>query len=177
MSTAPENEQEKSRPPPNRRRDKPQLSCNLCRRLKSVTIRQRCRRVLTLWRCRRKCDRRHPCGLCKARGVAPHCTFVATDQPTESPELQSALPAPSDESVHDAVCQLEQMISQLQIPSGEAEKMVAILAKVRYWHCCGLNLRALTLTRRADLPAEDPRSIARHCERPKKTTDGYRRSG
>ncbi|KAI0160229.1 hypothetical protein GGR57DRAFT_411479 [Xylariaceae sp. FL1272] len=51
------------RPPPNRRRDKPQLSCNLCRRRKL------------------RCDRQHPCSNCKKRGLGSSCTY-ATGLPT-----------------------------------------------------------------------------------------------
>ncbi|KAI8635448.1 hypothetical protein F5Y19DRAFT_407806 [Xylariaceae sp. FL1651] len=49
---------QRPRPPPNRRRDKPQLSCNLCRRRKL------------------KCDRQHPCSTCKKRGLGPSCTYI-----------------------------------------------------------------------------------------------------
>ncbi|KAI0880101.1 fungal-specific transcription factor domain-containing protein [Annulohypoxylon maeteangense] len=44
-------------PPPNRRRDKPQLSCNPCRRRKV------------------KCDRQQPCRTCSMRGLAMACTY------------------------------------------------------------------------------------------------------
>ncbi|KAI8944684.1 hypothetical protein F4801DRAFT_599409 [Xylaria longipes] len=49
---------QRPRPPPNRRRDKPQLSCNLCRRRKL------------------RCDRQHPCATCKKRGLESSCTYV-----------------------------------------------------------------------------------------------------
>ncbi|KAI0911837.1 hypothetical protein F4823DRAFT_264373 [Ustulina deusta] len=55
------------RPPPNRRRDKPQLSCNLCRRRKL------------------KCDRNHPCSTCEKRGIGPSCTYVASNIPPTPP--------------------------------------------------------------------------------------------
>ncbi|KAI1106382.1 hypothetical protein F4804DRAFT_41599 [Jackrogersella minutella] len=44
-------------PPPNRRRDKPQLSCTPCRRRKV------------------KCDRGTPCRTCSVRGMAMSCTY------------------------------------------------------------------------------------------------------
>ncbi|KAI5864023.1 hypothetical protein GGS23DRAFT_562623 [Durotheca rogersii] len=44
-------------PPPNRRRDKPQLSCNLCRRRKV------------------KCDRQQPCKTCTLRGLGASCFY------------------------------------------------------------------------------------------------------
>ncbi|KAI1200524.1 hypothetical protein F5X97DRAFT_292929 [Nemania serpens] len=49
---------QRPRPPLNRRRDKPQLSCNLCRRRKM------------------RCDRHHPCSTCERRGLASSCTYV-----------------------------------------------------------------------------------------------------
>ncbi|KAI2467466.1 hypothetical protein F4781DRAFT_308912 [Annulohypoxylon bovei var. microspora] len=44
-------------PPPNRRRDKPQLSCTPCRRRKV------------------KCDRQQPCRTCSIRGLSMACTY------------------------------------------------------------------------------------------------------
>ncbi|KAK5624618.1 hypothetical protein RRF57_000334 [Xylaria bambusicola] len=54
---------QRPRPPPNRRRDKPQLSCNLCRRRKL------------------KCDRNHPCSTCEKRGIGSSCTYVINNIP------------------------------------------------------------------------------------------------
>ncbi|KAJ5090891.1 hypothetical protein N7532_009575 [Penicillium argentinense] len=45
-------------PPPSRRRDKPQLSCNLCRRRKL------------------RCDRGQPCGSCVHRDLSHSCTYL-----------------------------------------------------------------------------------------------------
>ncbi|ORY69646.1 uncharacterized protein BCR38DRAFT_419689 [Pseudomassariella vexata] len=60
-------------PPPNRRRDKPQLSCNTCRRQKV------------------KCDRQQPCSTCVNRGHSQSCTYPsgtvlqnAPDRPKEN---------------------------------------------------------------------------------------------
>ncbi|KAI3328855.1 hypothetical protein HD806DRAFT_480898 [Xylariaceae sp. AK1471] len=62
------------RPPPNRRRDKPQLSCNLCRRRKL------------------RCDRQHPCSTCKKRGLGSSCTYAASEtSSTPSPGVQDRL--------------------------------------------------------------------------------------
>jgi hypothetical protein len=58
---------------------------------------------------------------------------VVTQPPVEPTKLP-ALPSPCVERVRDAVYELEQMVSQLQIPASEAEKMVAILTKVRCWY-------------------------------------------
>ncbi|KAI0901360.1 fungal-specific transcription factor domain-containing protein [Annulohypoxylon nitens] len=53
-------------PPPNRRRDKPQLSCNPCRRRKV------------------KCDRQQPCRTCSMRGLAMACTYPdAASRPSD----------------------------------------------------------------------------------------------
>ncbi|KAJ5675992.1 hypothetical protein N7462_008889 [Penicillium macrosclerotiorum] len=53
-----EPQQLRSLPPPSRRRDKPQLSCSLCRRRKL------------------RCDRGHPCGSCLHRGLSLSCTYA-----------------------------------------------------------------------------------------------------
>ncbi|KAF2968786.1 hypothetical protein GQX73_g4838 [Xylaria multiplex] len=58
---------QRPRPPPNRRRDKPQLSCNLCRRRKL------------------RCDRNHPCSTCEKRGIGSSCTYVANNAPSTPP--------------------------------------------------------------------------------------------
>ncbi|KAI0112776.1 hypothetical protein F4776DRAFT_656807 [Hypoxylon sp. NC0597] len=53
-------------PPPNRRRDKPQLSCNPCRRRKV------------------KCDRQQPCRTCSLRGLTMACVYPdATSRPSD----------------------------------------------------------------------------------------------
>nr|UPQ41315.1 GAL4-like Zn(II)2Cys6 (or C6 zinc) binuclear cluster DNA-binding domain [Hypoxylon sp. CO27-5] len=53
-------------PPPNRRRDKPQLSCNPCRRRKV------------------KCDRQQPCRTCSLRGLTMSCIYPdATSRPSD----------------------------------------------------------------------------------------------
>ncbi|KAI1259321.1 hypothetical protein F5Y18DRAFT_420863 [Xylariaceae sp. FL1019] len=73
-----------SRPPPNRRREKPQLSCNLCRRRKL------------------RCDRQHPCSNCKARdeyaSIFSSCTYV------------TGLPTSPSASVQDRLRRLEDLV-------------------------------------------------------------------
>ncbi|KAJ2997855.1 hypothetical protein NUW58_g516 [Xylaria curta] len=72
---------QRPRPPPNRRRDKPQLSCNLCRRRKL------------------RCDRQHPCSTCKKRGLELSCTYVA-----------SSVPSPPPSGVQDRLRHLENLV-------------------------------------------------------------------
>ncbi|KAL4881188.1 fungal-specific transcription factor domain-containing protein [Aspergillus karnatakaensis] len=82
-----------SRIPPkaSRRRDKPQLSCNQCRRRKS------------------RCDRQRPCSSCSTRGQM--CTYSESSGTTSHLE-----PSRTTGSVHDRIVQLERMVMSL-IPS------------------------------------------------------------
>ncbi|KAF2278074.1 uncharacterized protein EI97DRAFT_432150 [Westerdykella ornata] len=73
--------------PPSRRRDKPVLSCSLCRRRKL------------------KCDRQQPCQSCVQRGLSLACTYVQRDVGHGS----KAAP----ESVHDRIDQLERLVTAL----------------------------------------------------------------
>ncbi|KAL4866278.1 hypothetical protein BDV12DRAFT_137809 [Aspergillus spectabilis] len=78
----------KIHPKASRRRDKPQLSCNQCRRRKS------------------KCDRQCPCSCCSARGQL--CTYPessATPRPSE--------PSRAAISVHDRIIQLERLVMSM----------------------------------------------------------------
>ncbi|PTU24595.1 hypothetical protein P175DRAFT_0426375 [Aspergillus ochraceoroseus IBT 24754] len=79
-------------PPINRRRDKPQLSCSLCKRRKL------------------KCDRGVPCSTCTRRGLSLSCTY-----PSSTP-LQSGKTVvyPSTTSMHDRVAQLEKLVMSLK---------------------------------------------------------------
>lgn len=70
MSDQNESRRTRPRPPPNRRRDKPQLSCNFCRRGKL------------------KCDRVQPCKNCSRRGLDAQCIFITTP-PTTGPNRRS----------------------------------------------------------------------------------------
>ncbi|CZR67365.1 related to fungal specific transcription factor [Phialocephala subalpina] len=69
------------------RRDKPQLSCNLCKRRKV------------------RCDRQTPCGTCSRRGLASSCVYNADAQ-------QSILPRPAG-TVHERIQQLESLVISL----------------------------------------------------------------
>ncbi|KAF2108252.1 fungal-specific transcription factor domain-containing protein [Lophiotrema nucula] len=78
--------------PPSRRRDKPILSCNLCRRRKL------------------KCDRQQPCKTCLDRGLSLSCAYTRS------------IPSSSHESkghnVHDRIDQLERLVSTLMNQNG-----------------------------------------------------------
>ncbi|KAI0181731.1 hypothetical protein GGR52DRAFT_53381 [Hypoxylon sp. FL1284] len=72
-------------PPPNRRRDKAQLSCNLCRRRKV------------------KCDRQRPCRTCSLRGLAVSCSYP--------PDATSSRPSDRDPStVQNRIRELESLV-------------------------------------------------------------------
>ncbi|KAI1653660.1 hypothetical protein F4813DRAFT_383088 [Daldinia decipiens] len=75
-------------PPPNRRRDKPQLSCNSCRRRKV------------------KCDRQQPCRTCTLRGLAASCSYPpdATSRP---------LDRDANSTVQNRICELEGLVHTL----------------------------------------------------------------
>ncbi|KAI0882950.1 putative fungal-specific transcription factor [Annulohypoxylon maeteangense] len=79
---------------PNRRRDKPQLSCNLCRRRKL------------------RCDRQQPsCSSCLLRGQA--CTY-AENQGLAMPPDRTAVP-----SLHNRIVYLESLVKSL-MPNPQA---------------------------------------------------------
>ncbi|KAJ8117619.1 hypothetical protein OPT61_g1221 [Boeremia exigua] len=73
--------------PPSRRRDKPIVSCILCRRRKL------------------KCDRQQPCKTCVDRGLAMSCTYVRN-----TPVAQESQ---APHSVHDRIDQLEKLVTSL----------------------------------------------------------------
>ncbi|EFQ96790.1 fungal specific transcription factor domain-containing protein [Nannizzia gypsea CBS 118893] len=82
------------RPKPSRRRDKPQLSCNLCRRRKS------------------RCDRQQPCSTCLARGQT--CVYVENHPTLTKPSVPLGTTAPSaPHAVHDRLVQLERLVMSL----------------------------------------------------------------
>ncbi|KAI0592681.1 fungal specific transcription factor domain containing protein [Pyrenophora tritici-repentis] len=73
--------------PPSRRRDKPILSCTLCRRRKL------------------KCDRLQPCKTCVDRGLSLSCAYVRSAPPSKEPKVPN--------SVHDRINQLEKLVTNL----------------------------------------------------------------
>ncbi|KAB8230051.1 putative transcription factor [Aspergillus alliaceus] len=76
-----------------RRRDKPQLSCNPCRRRKS------------------RCDRQQPCSYCSTRGQI--CTYVDNPNITGPSKPQPA----SAPGVHERLVQLERLVVSLMADS------------------------------------------------------------
>ncbi|CAI6337991.1 unnamed protein product [Periconia digitata] len=76
--------------PPSRRRDKPILSCNLCRRRKL------------------KCDRQQPCKACVGRGLSLSCTYTRVAQ--KSPATAEA---GASSNVYDRINQLEKLVTTL----------------------------------------------------------------
>lgn len=73
--------------PPSRRRDKPIVSCTLCRRRKL------------------KCDRQSPCKTCVDRGLALSCTYMRNVPAAQEPK--------APHSVHDRIDQLEKLVTSL----------------------------------------------------------------
>ncbi|KAI0016426.1 fungal-specific transcription factor domain-containing protein [Xylariomycetidae sp. FL0641] len=85
----------RDRPPPNRRRDKPQLSCHACRRRKL------------------RCDRHRPCSNCakQRRGATSSCTYASSPETIASGSLtRSTKPAVH---VHDRLRDLENLVVSL----------------------------------------------------------------
>jgi len=73
--------------PPSRRRDKPIVSCTLCRRRKL------------------KCDRQQPCKTCMDRGLALSCIYTRNAPAAQEPK--------APHSVHDRIDQLEKLVTTL----------------------------------------------------------------
>ncbi|KAF6824637.1 fungal specific transcription factor [Colletotrichum plurivorum] len=84
------------RPPPNRRRDKPQLSCNLCRRRKL------------------KCDRRQPCQTCSHRGLP--CTYATNNAPAAG--VAQHTPGRPRTNVQARLAQLEDLVVSMMDDQG-----------------------------------------------------------
>ncbi|CAI7617256.1 unnamed protein product [Penicillium crustosum] len=91
------------RPKPSRQRDKPQLSCNPCRRRKS------------------RCDRQNPCSCCSSRGQI--CTYADTSGCTGISKPQSAAAPPG---VHDRLVQLERLVVSLMSDSANKGQPVSV---------------------------------------------------
>ncbi|KAJ5398468.1 hypothetical protein N7465_008957 [Penicillium sp. CMV-2018d] len=88
----------KLQPPPSRRRDKPQLSCNSCR-----------------WR-KVRCDRLRPCSNCSSRGLGSSCVYTNTATSGASSPAQAAshgrLKVPAT-NMQDRINRLESLVLKL----------------------------------------------------------------
>ncbi|PVI00613.1 hypothetical protein DM02DRAFT_562708 [Periconia macrospinosa] len=76
--------------PPSRRRDKPILSCSLCRRRKL------------------KCDRQQPCKACVGRGLSLSCTYTRF-----TPKPSATADSSASTNVYDRIDQLEKLVTTL----------------------------------------------------------------
>ncbi|KAL4977306.1 hypothetical protein BDW66DRAFT_132668 [Aspergillus desertorum] len=84
---------QRPRPPPNRRRDKVQLSCDPCRHRKL------------------RCDRQHPCGACSRRGLTSSCNYVTTC--SSMPDAQRSVAPRQSTSLHGRISELESLVVTL----------------------------------------------------------------
>ncbi|KAH6974592.1 putative Zn(II)2Cys6 transcription factor [Ilyonectria sp. MPI-CAGE-AT-0026] len=99
------------RPPPNRRRDKVQLSCEPCRHQKL------------------RCDRQHPCGACSRRGLINSCNYVTASSSTpdaQRSDAQRPVAPRQSASLHGRISELENLVVTLMkgqsLPSPSASK-------------------------------------------------------
>ncbi|KAL2862622.1 fungal specific transcription factor domain-containing protein [Aspergillus lucknowensis] len=83
------------RPPPNRRRDKVQLSCDPCRRRK------------------RRCDREHPCGACSRRGLTSSCNYATSSSSSTTPDAQQSVAPRQSTTLHTRISELESLVVTL----------------------------------------------------------------
>ncbi|PWY95397.1 hypothetical protein BO94DRAFT_563013 [Aspergillus sclerotioniger CBS 115572] len=90
------------RPPLSRRRDKPQLSCNTCRRRKPVS-----QSMLTHY-ARSRCDRQHPCSGCASRGDP--CVYADSQHRSARPHAPRQAVVPE---MQDRLAQLERLVHSL----------------------------------------------------------------
>lgn len=81
------------RPPPNRRRDKVQLSCDPCRQRKL------------------RCDRQHPCGACSRRSLTSSCIYVTTSAPP--PQSTKSLGRRQPTDLNARISELESLVVTL----------------------------------------------------------------
>ncbi|CAG9990095.1 unnamed protein product [Clonostachys byssicola] len=80
------------RPPPNRRRDKAQLSCDPCRHRKL------------------RCDRQHPCGTCSRRAITNSCHYAT---PSSTLEAQRPVAPRQSASLQLRITELESLVVTL----------------------------------------------------------------
>ncbi|KAF2491596.1 putative Zn(II)2Cys6 transcription factor [Lophium mytilinum] len=98
---------QRPRPPPNRRRDKVQLSCDPCKHRKL------------------RCDRQHPCGACSRRGLTNSCNYATTSS-SSTPDAQPSVAPRQSTSLHGRISELESLVVTLMegqsLPSPPAPK-------------------------------------------------------
>ncbi|KAL6231484.1 hypothetical protein BDW75DRAFT_243873 [Aspergillus navahoensis] len=82
---------QRPRPPPSRRRDKVQLSCDPCRHRKL------------------RCDRHHPCGACSRRGLTSSCNYATSS----TPHAQRPVAPRQFTNLHGRVAELESLVVTL----------------------------------------------------------------
>lgn len=104
-----------SSPSASRRRAKPQLSCNLCRRRKYVQMLDVACLIFDVDANspRLKCNREYPCGTCSKRGLDKSCTYPANPMQPSSP----AQPSPSMQA---RIQQLENLVVSLMQTSKDS---------------------------------------------------------
>ncbi|KAK9366239.1 fungal-specific transcription factor domain-containing protein [Lipomyces kononenkoae] len=95
---------------PSRRRDKPQLSCTLCRRRKL------------------KCDRQQPCEACVRRGLSLSCTYVPFQSKAPDGHDQSESLPVRTAAIQDRIGQLETLVTSLMNNLGESNHMPRVSA-------------------------------------------------
>ncbi|KAK5042860.1 hypothetical protein LTR84_012433 [Exophiala bonariae] len=124
------------RPPPSRRRDKVQLSCNPCRHRKL------------------RCDRHQPCGACSKRGLANSCNYATSSSST--PDAQRSVASRQSNSLHSRVSELESLVVMLM----EGQPLASSLAP-KHLESSSLSIAdVLSETWRRRKPQDDAESLA-----------------
>jgi len=101
---------QRPRPPPNRRRDKAQLSCDPCRHRKyALSSHHKVIYAETLLH-RLRCDRQHPCGACSRRGINTSCQYATGPS---SPDAQRSIAPRQSSSLHGRISELENLVVTL----------------------------------------------------------------
>ncbi|KAI1321881.1 hypothetical protein F5Y16DRAFT_63898 [Xylariaceae sp. FL0255] len=91
----------RARLPSSRRRDKPQLSCNFCKRMKV------------------RCDRLSPCSTCQKRGLGSSCTYASLNTPSSCDKPTAPKPPVT---VQERIRQLESLVLELMQQTTESSR-------------------------------------------------------
>ena len=142
--TEPASSQVKPWPSPSRRRDKPQLSCNRCRKQKYACSWTQLESKDLLSRL--KCDRGQPCKTCDRRGLSLFCAYASDIISGRFHSTVTKNPTPSL-SIRDTISELETLVIELGNTTGACDEIVAILEKVSAVACALTLVRAHTLAR------------------------------